>query len=175
MKFEYTGRHIEVTPALQAHVEGQFEKLQHLFEGHEGLAHVIIEVLRGRHRSEIIIRWRDKVFTADTTDDDMYLSLSKSIEKIEKQILRLKTKVTDKHHKRTKLGELGETEFASDEVRTPRIRNVNNYPVKPMTAEEAVLHLEDDANQFLVFRDSENERISVIYRRSDGDFGLIQP
>jgi putative sigma-54 modulation protein len=175
MKFEYTGRHIEVTPALQSHVEGQFEKMRHLFEGYEALAHVIIEVIRGRHRSEIIIRWRDKVFTANTSDADMYLSLSKTVEKIEKQILRLKTKVTDKHHKRTKLGEVTEEELALEEGRAPRIRNVRNYPVKPMTAEEAVLHLEDDSNQFLVFRDSENERISVIYRRSDGDFGLIQP
>ena len=58
MKFEYTGRHIEVTPALKAHVEEQFKKVEHIFNGKPAKAHVIIEVERGRHRSEVILNWR---------------------------------------------------------------------------------------------------------------------
>ena len=58
---------------------------------------------------------------------------------------------------------------------TPTIIDSNNYPVKPMTAEEAVLRLNDEENQFLVFRNADNERFSVIYKRKDGNYGLIQP
>jgi len=99
MKFEYTGRHIDVTPALQTHVENHFERISHLFDGKPANAHVIIEVERGRHRSEIIMNWRNDVLTATTTNSDMYLSLSQTIDKIEKQALKLKNKVIDRSHR----------------------------------------------------------------------------
>src|ERR1044071_2875282 len=83
MRFEYTGRHIEVTPALRSHVEDHFDRLDHLFNGNSAKAHVIIGVERGRHRSEIIVNWRRDVLTATTTNTDMYQSLSQSITKIE--------------------------------------------------------------------------------------------
>lgn len=103
MKFEYTGRHIEVTPALRSHVEDHFARLDHLFEDQAISAHIIIEVEKGRHRSEVIVKWRNEVLTAVSVLDDMYVSLSKTIDKIEKQALRIKTKVTDKHHKAQKV------------------------------------------------------------------------
>ena len=102
MHFEFTGRHIEVTPALKAHVEDHFKKIDHLFDGKPAKAHVIIEVERGMHRSEIIINWRNEVLTAESSISDMYQSLSQTIEKIEKQARKLKDKVIDKSHKATK-------------------------------------------------------------------------
>jgi putative sigma-54 modulation protein len=57
----------------------------------------------------------------------------------------------------------------------PRIIAARRYRVKPMTAEEAVMSLADDSDQFLVFRDADNDRLSVLYKRKDGNFGLIQP
>jgi putative sigma-54 modulation protein len=176
MKYEYTGRHIEVTPALRNHVESHFERLDHLFSGNNTKAHIIIEVEKGRHRSEIIVKWRDHVLTANSIVSDMYQSLSKTIDKLEKQALRLKNKVIDKHHKATKVSVL---DNGKDEVaptpNTPRIMDVESYVVKPMTDEEAVLHLNGQENQFLVFRDAETEKVSVIYKRKDGNYGLIQP
>ena len=106
MKYEYTGRHLEVTPALRSHVENHFDKLNHLFNGDNTKAHVIIEVEKGRHRAEIILKWRDHVLTANSTVSDMYQSLSQTIDKLEKQALKLKNKVIDKHHKATKVSTL---------------------------------------------------------------------
>ena len=102
MNFEFTGRHIEVTPALKAHVEEHFKKIDHLFDGKPAKAHVIIEVERGMHRSEIVINWRNEVLTANTSISDMYQSLTQTIEKIEKQARKLKDKVIDKSHKAIK-------------------------------------------------------------------------
>ena len=102
MKFEYTGRHLEVTPALRSHVENHFDKLKHLFNGQATNAHVIIEVEKGRHRAEIVLKWRDQVLTATSTVSDMYQALTKTIDKIEKQALKLKNKVIDKHHRAKK-------------------------------------------------------------------------
>ncbi|MBK8467229.1 MAG: ribosome-associated translation inhibitor RaiA [Chloracidobacterium sp.] len=102
MNFEFTGRHIDVTPALKSHVEEHFKRIEHIFDGKPPKAHVIIEVERGRHRSEVVINWRNEVLTAETSNSDMYQSLSQTIEKIEKQARKLKDKVIDKSHKATK-------------------------------------------------------------------------
>jgi putative sigma-54 modulation protein len=179
MNFEYTGRHIEVTPALRSHVENHFDKLKHLFNGQAMNAHVIIEVAKGRHRAEIIIHWRDHTLTATTTVSDMYKALTQTITKLEKQATRLKDKVIDKNQRATKTSIVA-TPADDDDIAPapsePRIINSRSYKVKPMTAEEAILSMQTEENQFLVFRDAEkNEKISVIYRRKDGNFGLIQP
>lgn len=106
----------------------------------------------------------------------MYQSLSQTIGKIEKQALRIKNKVTDKHHKAKKVGTV--VTPAQEVKPTPtgaRIINARRYAVKPMTSEEAAMRLDGEADHFLVFRNADDERISVIYRRKDGNFGLIQP
>lgn len=177
MKFEYTGRHIEVTPALRKHVEEQFKKLSHLFDGNKpAKAHVIIEVERGRHRSEIILNWRKEVLTATTTNSDMYQSLSQTVAKLEKQALKIKNKVIDKSHKAQKKSVVAATGAESPpEPAAPRIITARRYAVKPMTAEEAALMLSTDSNDFLVFRNADNQHVAVIYKRKDGNYGLIQP
>jgi putative sigma-54 modulation protein len=106
----------------------------------------------------------------------MYKSLSQTIDKIEKQALRLKNKIIDKHHKAQKVSTIKiPTTEISPAPPSPKIINTSNYPVKPMTEEEAILRLDDEENQFLVFRNAGNERVSVIYKRTDGNYGLIQP
>ncbi|HYJ91089.1 MAG TPA: ribosome-associated translation inhibitor RaiA [Pyrinomonadaceae bacterium] len=176
MKFEYTGRHIEVTPALRSHVEDHFGRIRQLFNGNSAKAHVIIGVERGRHRSEIIVNWRREVLTATTTENDMYQSLSQSIAKIEKQARKLKTKIIDKSHRAVKVGEATSRDGeVAPAPRGPRIINARRYAIKPMSADEAALLLDEEENQFLVFRNAENERVAVIYKRKDGNYGLIQP
>lgn len=176
MKFEYTGRHIEVTEALKTHVEEHFNRISHLFDGKTAKAQVIIEVERGRHRSEIIVKWRNDVMNANATSADMYQSLSQTIAKIEKQALKLKNKVIDKSHKAKKASQIAPQ---LDEVKPaptgPRIISAHRYAVKPLTEEEAAMQLEDEENQFIVFRNADNERVSVLYKRKDGNYGLIEP
>lgn len=178
MNYEYTGRHLDVTPALRSHVENHFDKIKHLFDGNVTKTHIIIEVEKGRHRAEIIVNMRDRVLTANSTVSDMYQALTQAIDKVEKQALKLKSKVKDKHQKRPKnAGAM--PPVVEEEIIPPadsvRIIDVTNYPVKPMTAEEAALRIDGEENQFVVFRDAESEKISVLYKRKDGHYGLIQP
>ena len=103
MKFEFTGRHIDVTPALKAHVEEHFFRLDELFDGKPSSAHVIMEVQKpGFHNSEIVLSWRGETLTASSTDADMYVSLTQTIDKIEKQARKVHDKVIDRSHKRPK-------------------------------------------------------------------------
>src|SRR5256885_6463847 len=100
MTFEYTGRHVEVTPAIRRHVEEQFKKLEHLFDGSGPHAHVILAVEKNRHTGEVIVHWRDHTLTAKDTNGDMYMALSRAIGKIEKQATKLKKKIIDRKQDR---------------------------------------------------------------------------
>ncbi len=106
MKFEYTGRHIEVTPAIKSHVEEHFGRLEHLFGKDHNHAHIIIEVERGMHHSEIVVKWLNQVLTSKSVSEDMYQSLSQSIDKIEKQALKIKNKMIDRSHKAEKISKI---------------------------------------------------------------------
>lgn len=178
MKYEYTGRHLDVTPALKSHVETHFDKIKHLFNGDNAKAQVIIEVEKGgRHRAEVILKWRDHVLNATTKQPDMYQSLTQAIDKIEKQAVKLKDKVIDKHQKKKKVSEVAEIvdEVKPEPRAAGRIIPVRQSSIKPLTEEEAVMRLNDGTDQFIVFRDSASEKISVLYKRKDGNYGLIRP
>ncbi|HVF50129.1 MAG TPA: ribosome-associated translation inhibitor RaiA [Pyrinomonadaceae bacterium] len=186
MEIEYTGRHIEVTPAIRTHVEEHFRKLDHLFDGSSSAsAHVIIEVNKNRHVGEVLVHWRNHTMTATDTNADMYQALSRAIAKIEKQAVKLKKKIVERKKGAKPLSSLAPSNEPGDEptdgqrdLAPPvagRIINARRYTVKPMTAEEAALRLSGEADQFLVFRDSDTQRISVLYKRNDGNYGLIQP
>ena len=178
MKFEYTGRHVEVTPALRKHVEEQFRKLDHIFDDTTASAHVIIEVEKNRQIGEILVYWRDHTLTASDTNADMYSALTRAITKIEKQALKLKKKIIDRKQNAVKTAVVapqpdGRVLAASPGV--PRVITARRYVVKPMTVEEATLRLSDEPNQFLVFQDADTNRVGVLYKRNDGNFGLIEP
>jgi putative sigma-54 modulation protein len=176
MKFEYTGRHVDVTPALRRHVEEHFSKVDSIFNDTTAAAHVIIEVEKNRHKGEIVLRWRGETLTAIDVNADMYQALTRAIAKIEKQAVKLKKKLIDRRQGARPLASLAPDD---GRVETPRpagrIINARRYPVKPMTAEEAALALTDDDSQFLVFRDADTQRVGVIYKRKDGNYGLIMP
>lgn len=176
MKFEYTGRHLEVTPAMRSHVEEHFDRIGHLFDRDDNHAHIIIEVEHAMHYSEIVVKGRNQVLTAKSASEDMYQSLSQTIARIEKQALKLKNKIIDKSHRAKKISEVV---VAVDEIQpepdSPRIINMKKYSVKPMTPDEAVIKLDEGEDQFLVFRTTQNEQVSVIYKLEDGNYGLIQP
>ncbi|HWN11594.1 MAG TPA: ribosome-associated translation inhibitor RaiA [Pyrinomonadaceae bacterium] len=177
MKFEYTGRHVEVTGAIRKHVEDHFKKLAHIFDGTTAWAHVVIDVEKNRHIAELIVHWRDHTLTAKDINADMYLALTRAIAKIEKQSLKLKQKIVDRRQGARRTAAVAPTPDGQIKAtpRPPRIIAARRYSIKPMTAEEAALRLSADPDQFLVFRDADTERVGVLYKRSDGNYGLIEP
>jgi putative sigma-54 modulation protein len=177
MKFEYTGRHVEVSPAIRKHVEGHFKKLDHIFNGTPLRTHVIIEVEKNRQIGEIVVYWREHTITAKDTNADMYLALTRAIAKIEKQAVKLKKKIIDRKQSARSTALVAPIPDGSLEAtpRPPRIVAARRYAVKPMTAEEAALTLASESDQFLVFRDADTSRLGVLYKRKDGNYGLIEP
>ncbi|HEV2763813.1 MAG TPA: ribosome-associated translation inhibitor RaiA, partial [Pyrinomonadaceae bacterium] len=114
MKFEYTGRHVDVTPALRRHVEEHFSKIDAIFDDTTAAAHVIIEVEKNRHKGEIVLHWRGEQLTAIDVNADMYQALTRAIAKIEKQAVKLKKKLIDRRQSAQPLSTLAPDGSADD-------------------------------------------------------------
>jgi putative sigma-54 modulation protein len=178
MKFEYTGRHVEVSPAIRRHVEDHFKKLDHIFNGDSTLStHVIIDVEKNRQIGEIVVSWRDHTLTAKDTNNDMYMALTRAMAKIEKQAVKLKKKIIDRKQSGKSVSRMApqpDGQLSAAPLQ-PRIIPARRYAVKPMTDEEAAMRLSGETDQFLVFRDADTQRVAVMYKRNDGNYGLIEP
>jgi putative sigma-54 modulation protein len=176
MRFEYTGRHVVVSPAIRRHVENHFKKLDHIFNDSTASTHVIIDVEKNRQIGEVIVYWRDYTLTAKETNADMYMALTRAIAKIEKQAVKLKKKIIDRKQGGLRTGAVAPQPDGHLEAspRPPRIIAARRYSIKPMTAEEAALRLSSEPDQFVVFRDADTERVGVLYKRKDGNYGLIE-
>ena len=132
---------------------------------------------KNRHIGELIVHWRDHTLTAKDINADMYMSLTRAIAKIEKQALKLKKKIIDRKQGAMPTASVAPEPDGQLEATPspPRIIAARRYPVKPMTAEEAALRLSSEPDQFVVFRDADTDRLGVLYKRKDGNFGLIEP
>jgi putative sigma-54 modulation protein len=166
-----------VSPAIRRHVEDHFKKLDHIFNDSTLSTHVIIDVEKNRQTGEIVVNWRDHTLTAKDTNVDMYMALTRAMAKIEKQALKLKKKIIDRKQSARSTARIAPEPDGHLEAtpRPPRIIAARRYPVKPMTPEEAALNLSGKTDQFVVFRDADTSRLCVIYRRKDGNYGLIEP
>jgi putative sigma-54 modulation protein len=105
------------------------------------------------------------------------MALTRAMAKIEKQALKLKKKIIDRKQSARSTARIAPEPDGRLEAtpRPPRIIAARRYPVKPMTSEEAALNLSGRTDQFVVFRDADTDRLCVLYRRKDGNYGLIEP
>jgi len=133
-------------------------------------------VEKNRQIGELIVHWRDHTLAAKDINADMYMALTRAIAKIEKQALKLKKKTIDRKQGARATAKVAPAPTASWKLLPgTRIIAARRYSIKPMTAEEAALSLTSQTDQFVVFRDADTDRIGVLYKRKDGNFGLIEP
>ena len=178
MQIDYTGRQMEITPAIKKYTEGHLLKMKRIL-GDQPKWHVILTVEKHRHIAEITVKARMYSLVGVHETTDMYSSILGALEKIEKQAKRLNAKRKERKRRADSLSHVTmnvlerETPAVSgDGVKVIRSRK---FAVKPMSVEEAVQEVEESKAEFLVFRNAESEAVNVVYRRSDGHFGLIEP
>lgn len=175
MKIEFTGRNFTVSPAIKKHITENFKKIDAVLK--DALrAHVILSVEKHhRHVAEIVVHWKDRALTSKSDTTDMYVSSTQSIEKIRSQAVKVKGKIIDRKQQATPVSRVAP---GADTVAKPsgeaRIIRSRKHPVKPMTPEEAVLVFEQAAEQFVIFNNSATGRVNVIFKRKDGNYGLIE-
>lgn len=177
MKIEFTGRNFSVSPAIKKHVTNHFKKLDTVLNG-TARAHVILSVGKHhRHLAEIVVNWNEHALTSKSDTTDMYVSASQAIDRLRRQALKVKGKIITRKHHTPSTSEVAPNPVppVEPEKDAPRIIRSRRYSVKPMTAEEAMMQVSEAMENFLVFRDADTDRVGVIYKRKDGNYGLIEP
>ena len=144
MTIEFTGRKIEITPALKTFAEEKLQKLSRVLDGIIE-AHVILTVEKHRHTAEIIVHSRHSTLSGSETTDDLYASIGQVLAKLEKQAKKLKDKYSW-GKKRVKgvvtIRNARDTEELAPAEAAPRVIRSRRYAVKPMTVEEAVMQVQ---------------------------------
>jgi putative sigma-54 modulation protein len=185
MNLDITGRHIAVSDGIREHTEDRLVKIDKMFD-EEIEAHVVLFVEKHRHVAEIQIKTRAGVFSGQESTGDLYISINEATEKIEKQIRKWKDKRNDRRRREgTSAAEAVEAlhpepgapaaERAIPESMKGRIVRSEQYRKKPLSPEDAVLELMNTGQDILVYRDSETDRLNVVHRLPDGNFGVVDP
>jgi putative sigma-54 modulation protein len=177
MKITFTGRQVELAPAQVRKLEARAKKLSKFLDGKEEReAHVTISLERGRHCAEITVNYFDHPLVGEAVDADMFTAIHSAIEKLEKQAIKVRAKRRDTQRGPRQLAAEPPPPLdpAARKNGAKRVYRVdNNQRHKPMTLDEAILEMEKDRD-YLVYRDAGNDRISVLMRRRDGHFDLIE-
>jgi putative sigma-54 modulation protein len=191
-----TGRHLAVTATLNDYAQKKVEGL-HLDYPRIIEAHVILEVDKYRHRAEVVLVCCNHI-TIEASDEspDLYASLDLVMDKVARQMRKFKTRLLRSHRPRhhQSIRYLQEQVYDADAFDEPEpaatangyteapapppepeVVTTERFALKPMFVDEAVLQMEMSSRQFLVFQNARSEKVNVLYRRKNGDFGLIEP
>jgi len=197
MKISYTGRHEAFPPKPRSKFEGKLQKLSKMIDRRgEKEAHVILARDRFLHKVEITLNAWDHAMVGIGSDTDLVIAANDALDKLEKQILKLRNKWRDTKRRKDKEAEAapavseaprplasskkanamvaGSKKESGKQARGKRVFHVNhNDGSKPMTLEEAMLEMEE-SQDYMVYRDAQTERVKVLMRRPDGNFDLIE-
>lgn len=182
MNIEFVGRNFEIDDQVRQYAERKLGKKVTKFVSEPVEVRVILETEKHRNIADLHVSHKNGVLQATEETSDMYDALNLALEKVEKQARRSKKKAIDRRRRadrETTNGHRWPLEvLARESLGTggaPRIIKTTHLPIKPMTIDEAALWLENGKNGFIVFRDSTNDRVSVLYKRKDDNYGLIAP
>jgi putative sigma-54 modulation protein len=182
-----SGRNYDVTPDIRALVEKKLNKIvERLFDDVIDIR-VVLQVEKYRNICEILIVGKEHdVKSVQESDESMQDAINSALDHVKRQAQKNRKTLRD-HHRRdgnqakeqitdwtVQVLEPGRLRETGDHNR-PRIVKTNSLPIRPMSIEEAALRLDESKNEFIVFRDLDSDRISVIYKRRDNNLGLIAP
>ncbi|MCL6633712.1 MAG: ribosome-associated translation inhibitor RaiA [Alicyclobacillus herbarius] len=180
MHVQVRGDHIEVTDALQEYAARKLGRLEKYFDTPpEKEAHVTMSVVGNQHRVEVTLQLHGVLFRAEEESEDMYASIDLVVDKLEQQINRYKAKINQRFREQGLRTQIKSSRYETARRHTDdeelRVVKTKRFPIKPMDVEEAVLQMELLSHDFFVFTNADTEEVNVIYRRRDGNYGLIEP
>lgn len=175
MKIKITGKNMDITDALKEITFKKIGKLDKYFQ-EDVDTNVTFSVEKNRQIIEVTINLPGTILRAEEYSDDMYNSIDKAVDVLEGQIRKYKTKL----QKRYQNGETIRFENIEPmpklkEEDIPKLVKVKRFAMKPMDAEEAILQMELLRHNFFVFMNGETDEVNVVYKRKDGNYGLIEP
>ena len=189
MATEITGRNYDIPADVRSMLESKLAKIQEKLFDDVIDVRVVLQVEKYRNICEILIKGKEHdVKTSQSSDESMTDAVNSALDHVKRQAQKNRKKIRD-HHRHGN----GDSAFTPDITEwavqvlepgrlrdegndgMPRIIKTNNIPIRPMSIEQAALHLDDSKNEFIVFRDIDTDQVSVIYKRRDNNLGLIAP
>lgn len=181
MQTTVTFKNLDPSDHLKNYVSTKLDRFDKLLDN-PAEAHVVLTVEKIRHIAEIRLKGDRLNIVCREKSSDMYSSIDLALDKLEKQLKKQKSKIKDRRQGgrgedksgRAAAAEPAPAEPFSEDNAAPRVIT-QNIEYKPMDIEEATMQMELVSDNFLVFRNARTNQINVLYRRNDGDLGLIQP
>lgn len=171
MKVNITGRKLDITAGIRGYAEKKLTKLDKFFDD-AAEAQVTLSLEKGRQIAELTIFYSGYVYRAEDASEDLYASIDRTIDLIERQIRKNKTKL----EKKLREGAFTATfdEMPEAEEKEFIIVKSKKHAIKPMSPQEAILQMNLLGHTFFVFHNDETDKTDIVYKRKDGNYGLIE-
>jgi putative sigma-54 modulation protein len=182
MEVTVKGRNISVTESLECYAFEKVERVRKFFDDERSVSRAEVELIHERNPSisepevaEATLFINGAVLKAREATVDMYASIDRMSDKLERQVRRYRGRQIDRWHGQLKGRSPAPPAVLEEEEIGPKIVRTKQFQLKPMSAEEAVLQMELLDHDFFVFTSADTGEINVVYRRRDGNYGLIEP
>jgi putative sigma-54 modulation protein len=176
MRVDFTGRQMEVTPDLRQYTEKRLKTFSRFFRDGWN-THVILTAEKHRRTAEITMKVRDHVLVGISETADARLSINGALDRLKRQAVRLveRRRSRKRRPRPTTSVLLNVLRTRGADLEDRRVLETEKIPIKPLTVEEAVSTLDSNHRGMVIFRNLKTERVNVLYRRDDGNLGLIEP
>ncbi|KRM86450.1 ribosome hibernation-promoting factor, HPF/YfiA family [Lacticaseibacillus thailandensis] len=184
LTYNVRGENIEVTEAIRNYVEKRINKLNKYFsEGAQAIAHVNLKVYSNKQaKVEVTIPMPYLTLRAEEKNPDLYAAIDLVTDKLERQIRKFKTKINRKSREKgfadlvetPEEPDLEEADDDSTEATDLNVVRTKRVALKPMDSQEAILQMNMLGHNFFIFEDAETNGTSIVYKRRDGRYGLIE-
>lgn len=176
MKLNFAGKNVEVTQALRDVTEKKFGKLDKYFQK-DIVGNVTFSTEKNRKIIEVTINLPGTILRAEESSDDMYASIDKTVDILERQIRKYKTRLQKRYqnNETIRFENVLPLSNGDDVGEKSQVVRRKKFNLKPMSVDEAILQMELLRHNFFVFIDAETSDIAIVYKRKDGNYGLIQP
>lgn len=173
MSLNFTARHTSITPEIRRYCERRLKSLAKVL-GYKIDADLILSVEKYRHKVEINVKTKGATLNAVEETNDMLGSLGLAFDNIEKRVKKEKEKLRERKRRKNREREAYSLPTEPEEKQR-KVISSQDYSLKPMSLEEAFLQFDLDKKEVFVFRKLGSEKWAVIYRRKDGNYGLVEP
>lgn len=175
MEILVRGDKIKVTKAIQDYTKEKLSRInKYIGDSEDVKATVVVNVKGYNQKVEVTIPLKNVILRAEETREDLYAAIDVVVDKLERQIRKNKTKLQSKKMREKLAKDFMFDAIEAEENEDEKIVKRKTIEVKPMSEEEAILQMELLEHQFYIFKDAETSNIAVVYKRKEGNYGIIE-
>lgn len=194
-RIEIIGRNVQITEPIRAYIWDKLSKVER-FHNHIMYIHLTLEIQKLEHQCTVVAKFDHFKVKVQASSTDMYATIDRAIDRLARMLSRYKSRIQDHHRKslaavdmkvnllQRLFNEVDEVNAEIEEenrreeleaYQLPQVIGTKTIPLKTLTLDEAMMKMDLSKDHFLIFASEEDRKLKVLYRRKDGNYGLIQP